>query len=152
MSAHKKSLYNTSDFILYCILVVSFLVEYLFPTNINLSIKIWVGAFLIIVGWICIYYAKKEFKTYQQKTKPGYEISEMITTGIFQYSRNPTYLGILFIVLGLGFLGDSLWVVISFIPAVYFLTKRLILPEEVYLQEIFKEQAEEYFKKVRRWL
>lgn len=152
MSAHTKSFYNTSDFILYSLLAVSFVIEYIFPTRIDISERVLIGLSFLILGWLCVFFAKHEFKKYKQKTHPGFEISEMIITGIFQYSRNPTYLGMLSILAGIGFIANSFWVVLSVFPAIYLLTTRLIIQEEVYVQDLFKEKAVEYFKKVRRWL
>ena len=152
MSAHTKSFYNTSDFILYILLVISFVVEYIFPTHIDISERVLIGIFFLILGWLCVFLAKYEFKKHKQKTRPGFEISEMITTGIFKYSRNPTYLGMLSILAGIGFIANSFWVVLSVFPAIYMLTTKLIIPEEMYMQHVFKEKAVEYFKKVRRWL
>lgn len=152
MSAHKKSFYNTSDFILYSLLIVSFVVEYIFPTHIDMPLRVLIGISFLLFGWSSIILAKGEFKKYKQKTHPGFEISEMITTGIFQYSRNPTYVGVVCVLTGIGFIANSFWVVLSVFPAIYLLTTKLIIQEEVYMRYVFKEKAVEYFKKVGRWL
>jgi protein-S-isoprenylcysteine O-methyltransferase Ste14 len=152
MSAHKKSFYNTSDFILYSLLAISFVIEYIFPTHMDIPLRVLIGISFLILGWLCVFFAKHEFKKYKQKTQPGHEISELITTGIFQYSRNPTYVGVVCVLIGIGFIANSFWVVLSVFPAIYVLTTRLIIQEEIYMQHVFKEKAVEYFKKVRRWL
>jgi len=82
--------------------------------------------------------------------KPA-KTSAMVTCGIYRYSRNPMYFGLLLILCGwaiylshpLAFLG---------LPAfVAYLNRFQIIPEERLLSEKFGAQYSAYRKSVRRW-
>jgi protein-S-isoprenylcysteine O-methyltransferase Ste14 len=78
--------------------------------------------------------------------------SELVIVGIYKYSRNPMYLGILLIITGIAvYFGalSSIFVVLSF---VVFINKYQIVPEEAALQEKFGESYTRYAQNVRRWL
>ena len=75
----------------------------------------------------------------------------LVTTGIYQYSRNPMYLGLLCVLLAWGvFLANSfsLMLAILFVPAMNFLQ---IIPEERAMVLNFREHYTVYKAKVRRW-
>ena len=79
------------------------------------------------------------------------DTTTLITTGIFFYTRNPMYLGLLLIVIStLMFFGAwfGLIVVCFFI---WYINTYQIQPEEEALQKLFGDQFTEYSKKVRRW-
>ncbi len=78
--------------------------------------------------------------------------SNVVTTGIYRYSRNPMYLGMLFILLAVAiYLGG----VTSFIllPVfVWIINVNQIIPEERILQDKFGQPYNDYLASVRRWL
>jgi len=76
----------------------------------------------------------------------------LVTTGIYQYTRNPMYLGMLCVLLAWGMLlanGFAMMLAILFIPAMNFLQ---IIPEERAMELNFREHYTTYKAKVRRWL
>lgn len=77
--------------------------------------------------------------------------SELVISGIYKYSRNPMYLGILLAITGIAvFFGalSGIFIVFSFVA---FINKYQIVPEEVALREKFGENYTDYTQKVRRW-
>jgi protein-S-isoprenylcysteine O-methyltransferase Ste14 len=74
------------------------------------------------------------------------------TSGIYSISRNPMYVGLLSLYMGIAFFKGNYWTFI-FIPLVIFIvSKFVIVNEEKYLSRTFGEDFEEYKKKVRRWI
>lgn len=76
----------------------------------------------------------------------------LVTDGVFAISRNPIYLGDLFLLLAASFWWDSipgLAVAAGFVPLA---TQRFILGEEEKLGEVFGDAAAEWFLRVRRWI
>jgi protein-S-isoprenylcysteine O-methyltransferase Ste14 len=78
--------------------------------------------------------------------------SQLVTSGIFQLSRNPMYLGMALILFGI-----ASWhgVLISFVFPLIFITVITwlqILPEERAMRAKFGATYETYCKNVRRWL
>tara|TARA_B000000609_G_scaffold21192_1_gene13103 strand:- start:55 stop:378 length:324 start_codon:yes stop_codon:yes gene_type:complete len=78
--------------------------------------------------------------------------SSLVVSGIFKYSRNPMYLGMLFVLLGLAFkfnvIGGLLFTGIFML----FITIFQIKPEEVAMEKLFGQEWKDYTKNVRRWL
>ena len=78
--------------------------------------------------------------------------SSLVVSGIFNYSRNPMYLGMSFVLLGLTFkfnvIGGLLFTGIFML----FITVFQIKPEEVAMEKLFDQEWKDYTKNVRRWL
>ena len=78
--------------------------------------------------------------------------SSLVVSGIFKYSRNPMYLGMSFVLLGLAFkfnvIGGLLFTGIFML----FITIFQIKPEEVAMEKLFDQEWKNYTKNVRRWL
>lgn len=74
------------------------------------------------------------------------------TTGIYKISRNPMYMGLLFMYSGVGILKGNWWTFIL-IPAIIIIMQSYVIRgEENYLQRAFGEEYTQYRKKVRRWI
>ena len=78
--------------------------------------------------------------------------SSLVVSGIFKHSRNPMYLGMSFVLLGLTFkfnvIGGLLFTGIFML----FITIFQIKPEEVAMEKLFGQEWKDYTKNVRRWL
>ena len=152
MSAHKNFL-HTSDFIVYSHILIAGIFEYIFPTDLYVSrtLSVSVGIVILLFAWVLIFITKQQFKKTAQKTSPGNETKSLIQDGIFAYTRNPIYVSMILISFSLGFILNSLWILVVTIPIFITLKNTLVLPEEKYLKETFKEEFDEYCKRVGRW-
>lgn len=76
----------------------------------------------------------------------------LVTDGIFRWSRNPMYGGMLLLLGGVALLLGSItpWIVPSILARV--LVVRFIRPEEAVLQARFPEGYEDYADRVSRWI
>ena len=95
-----------------------------------------------------------EFKRHQTTISPlnPHRSSRIVSNGIFGFSRNPMYLGMLLVLLGWADFLDNF---IAFAGALFFIlyiTKFQIQAEERILLENFKGEYQEYMDRVRRWL
>jgi len=78
--------------------------------------------------------------------------STLISSGIYRYSRNPMYLGVLLVLVGWAiYLGNLLSILCTFVFIAY-ITRFQIIPEERLLQEKFEVEFLSYKSRVRRWL
>ena len=78
--------------------------------------------------------------------------SRLVDSGIYRYSRNPMYLGVLLMLMGWGvYLGNMLSILFLALYIAY-ITRFQIIPEERLLQEKFPAEFRGYKQKVRRWL
>lgn len=83
---------------------------------------------------------------------PRKPTTEIVTSGVFQFSRNPIYFGMVLLCLGAGFLLDSLWFLALCVLLAVALQKGVIEPEETYLERKFGGKYLRYKANVRRWL
>mgnify|MGYP000418369904 FL=1 len=128
--------------------------KYSLNTNFNLNgINILALVFLII-AIIMIVLSINKFKKNRTTISPlrPNKTSSLITSGIYNYTRNPMYLGLLLMLISTALFIKNF---ISFliIPLfVIFINKNQILPEEQNLENIFGEEYRNYTKKVKRWI
>jgi len=112
----------------------------------------YTGILLICGGILLNLWADRLFKNKHTTVKPFEKSSCLIEEGPFAFSRNPMYLGMTMVLLGISI---TLGSVISFIITVvfpFFISFSFILPEERSLDETFGQDFVEYKKRVRRWL
>ncbi len=86
-----------------------------------------------------------------EPTKPE-SSSSLVQSGIYQYTRNPMYLGFAVFLFGLGLYLDnalSIFLVLAFMG---YMTIFQIKPEERALKKIFGNEFQQYMRNTRRWL
>ena len=105
---------------------------------------------LFFVGWNG--WALWLFGRHQTGLLPGQAATAIIEEGPFRVSRNPLYLGLLALYLGLALLAPTVWGLVLFPAAVLLILYGAIRPEERYLHERFGARYDDYARRVRRWL
>jgi protein-S-isoprenylcysteine O-methyltransferase Ste14 len=133
-------------------IVLQRVVSISFPREFLMPAFIPTGSFLIVVGVSLAILARREFARDGQPTDPGLSTSKIITTGVFSVSRNPLYLGGIFILAGISLAFNLPWVLIFLIPSIVTCHYTLIVPEESYLLAKFGEQYQAYATAVHRWI
>jgi protein-S-isoprenylcysteine O-methyltransferase Ste14 len=111
-----------------------------------------IGIIIIISGLIFAIPALRQFfktKNTVVLIKPA---NSLQTTGIYSMSRNPMYVGLLFIYLGMAFIFGNWWTLILLPLLIMTINFRIILPEEKYLLRAFGNSYTEYKTRVRRWI
>ena len=114
----------------------------------------YVSLIFLIFGFIILITAVKSFKKHQTTINPlnPDQASTLVNSGIFSFTRNPMYLGMLFILLSISFNFNILGgIIICFLFKIY-ITRFQIMPEEEAMEKIFGKDFVEYKKKVRRWI
>jgi len=76
----------------------------------------------------------------------------LVTSGVYQYSRNPMYLGLALIMLSWCVFLASWWSLLGVAGFVVYINRFQIEPEERAMQRLFGESYAEYRQRVRRWL
>lgn len=109
---------------------------------------------LVMVGVTLGVLGVLAFRAAQTTTNPlkPEQASALVTTGVYQLTRNPMYLGLLLWLLALAaYLWSWLLLAGPFIFVLY-MTRLQIQPEERILQNCFGERYSVYVAKVRRWI
>ena len=78
--------------------------------------------------------------------------SSLVVSGVFRFSRNPMYLGMMFILFGLTLMFNLIGGIIFTLIFMLFITTFQIKPEEKAMEKIFGEEFTKYKKDVRMWL
>lgn len=114
----------------------------------------WLSLCVAMAGIFMALLGVREFRsagTTVDPRAPG-QTANLVVGGVYRYSRNPMYVGLLLVLLGWGiFLRDVL--ALLFLPAfVIYMTRFQILPEERFMREKFGESYSKYLTTVRRWV
>ena len=111
-----------------------------------------IGIGPLLIGIVLNLIADQSFKKRNTTVKPFEESSELVTGGVFGVTRNPMYLGMTLILLGIALLlGSATPLVVVIVLAVLF-DRAFIAPEEKILEQTFGDQFREYRERVRKWI
>lgn len=111
-----------------------------------------IGVVLMLIGVGLNLVADRQFKQHHTTVKPFQPSSALVTEGVFSVSRNPMYLGMIGILIGLELWLASLTPLVIIPLFAWWLTIKFILPEEHGLAEQFGPGYSAYRTRVRRWL
>ena len=131
--------------------------NYLWPIDAGFTVpafmRFWVGG-LIIAGsfsglgtWSFIIMRRTG-----QSENPWKPTTEIIERGPFRITRNPMYLQMMLISIGIALVLVNLWILFLAPIGGWALQKFAILPEEAYLERKFGDAYLAYKQRVRRWI
>jgi protein-S-isoprenylcysteine O-methyltransferase Ste14 len=110
------------------------------------------GGVFIIIGLLLLVSANGRFTRAGTGVIPFRNVSALVTDGVYRYTRNPMYLGMVAVLLGCAItVGASTALIIPPLFAVI-IEMRFIRPEEGMLRGLFPEQYPPYCARVRRWI
>lgn len=116
------------------------------PWNWLLASTSWAVS-LLIVGTAARGLARHDTTIY-----PNGESSALVTAGLYRFTRNPMYLGMTLLVLGVALALGSLSALLAPIAYLLVIQHLFIIPEEQRLQGWFGDSYRQYCQQVRRWL
>jgi protein-S-isoprenylcysteine O-methyltransferase Ste14 len=111
-----------------------------------------IGGVLILIGLVLLVVANGLFTRAETGVIPFRNVSALVTDGVYRYTRNPMYLGMLAVLLGCALtVGATAALLVPPIFAVI-IEFRFIRPEEAMLRGVFPQDYPAYCERVRRWL
>ncbi|MBL4933722.1 methyltransferase family protein [Clostridium paridis] len=126
--------------------------------RINDLLKLWNNNLVSIVGLLVITAGIIFFCVAAITMKNSWRVgidkstkSELITEGIYKYSRNPAFVGFYLMFIGLFFVYLDIITLIVMILNIYIMN-RLVIEEEKHLEEMFGEEYIKYKDKTPRYL
>ena len=124
------------------------------PTYLNDWVRITCGGVIFLLGLGLCLLSVNGLRNADTTVNPFHpETTEkLVTTGLFHYTRNPIYLGMLGMLVG--------WAIYLAHPVmvcwlggfIVYMNRFQILPEERFLNEKFGHTYQQYQTEVRRWL
>jgi len=112
----------------------------------------WPGGFLILAGGGVLFWCIYSFARHGKGTlSPVDPARRLVVSGLYRYTRNPMYVGVMAVLLGEALLFGSL-ILLSYAGLVFLVFNVFIrLYEEPYLRKQFGEEYNRYCEQVRRW-
>ncbi len=105
------------------------------------------GAAFLVLGIV----AFRKARTTPNPMKPE-TASSLVTSGVYRYSRNPMYVGMVAILIAWGVFLSNLFALALAAGFGFYLNRFQIQPEEDAMDALFGEAFQNYKKQVRRWL
>ncbi len=133
-------------FILYPVFIVLF--EILTTGGLLVN---WSGAPFLVWGYLQ-YRLSGQYRTKHGGGGPGIENPpvKLVTTGIYQFTRNPMYSGHLVFMLGLAITFAS-WAALALLVFHFWWFNQRVMADETHMRELFSDAFSEYASRVRRW-
>lgn len=96
--------------------------------------------------------ALRLFRRTGQDPEPWKPTPEIITTGVYRYTRNPMYIGLALFQIALGVALANGWILVLAPVALGTVYLTAVQREEAYLERKFGAEYLDYKSSVRRWL
>ena len=122
------------------------------PVPVARAISAIGGICVLMAGLGVVASARILFTRTGQSPVPWKPTPALILKGPYRFTRNPMYLGVTLVEVGLGLAVNNLWISLFAVPALLAVHVIAVLPEERYLSERFGESYKVYLTQVRRYL
>ena len=110
------------------------------------------GAMLAGGGFFIIAIGTRRFAAAGTNVPPTLPTTALVVDGIYRRTRNPLYLGMTLVYLGLGVAAGSLWTIGLVVPLLWVINVGVVKREERYLERKFGDAYRVYKARVRRWI
>jgi protein-S-isoprenylcysteine O-methyltransferase Ste14 len=109
------------------------------------------GVILFGAGVLIASTAMRSFIAAGTTVLPDKPNAAFVKTGIYNYSRNPMYIGLILIYAGLAAALGSVWALILLPAFIGYIRYFAVAREEAYLMRRFGEPYRAYMRKIPRW-
>ena len=139
--------------LLYGAALVSVLVcRWLWPTPIfGQGAAVWPGLALVALGVGFAIWGRRTMQAGGTNIDPTLPTTAIVTSGPFRFSRNPLYLALTLLYLGLTLAFNTWWGVVVLVPLLIIMHRGVVLREERYLEKKFGQSYRQYRSTVRRY-
>ena len=134
--------------------IVGLALHLLWPVAIPLAAAIgWAaGPTIIGLGAVVIAWSFRQFAKRRTTLRPDRGANALIRTGPFRYSRNPLYVSVCLLHVGIALWVNSFWILSMVVVTIVVMSRAVIAPEEKYLEREFGGEYTDFEASVRRWL
>ena len=138
---------------LFTSLAIMVLLHFFVPVYAVLSYPVnAIGLIPLAVGIMLNLAADSALKKHGTTVRPFEDATTLVTTGVYRYSRNPMYLGMMLILVGVALLMGSMTPCVIVPGFAVVIARVFVKPEETLLAKQFGQNWETYRDSVRRWL
>ncbi|AMO25200.1 isoprenylcysteine carboxylmethyltransferase family protein [Ramlibacter solisilvae] len=134
-------------------IVLGLLLHFAWPVRLlTPALSVPLGVFAVLVAVALFVSAVRTFRSAGTPVPGNLPTTAIVRTGPYRWSRNPIYLAFSLLQLGIAVWVNSLWLLITLVPAVVLMSLVVIPREERYLEARFPSDYLAYKSSVRRWL
>jgi protein-S-isoprenylcysteine O-methyltransferase Ste14 len=134
-------------------LALGFGLEALLPGSSVPGAVQWIaGGLSVVAGLALLASFNTLFNRRGTAVEPWKPTTAIVTSGPYRFTRNPAYLGMALVYVGIALLADALWVLVPLPLVLALIDRGVIAREERYLERKFGEEYMAYRRRVRRWL
>jgi protein-S-isoprenylcysteine O-methyltransferase Ste14 len=134
-------------------LALGLLLHFIFPINfLPRSLSIVSGVVLLVGAALIAISAFRAMRRAQTAVNPSLPTTAIVSDGAFGFSRNPIYLSLTMLYVGIVLLFNALWALLLLLPLIAVVQNGVIKREEHYLEQKFGDEYLRYKASVRRWV
>jgi protein-S-isoprenylcysteine O-methyltransferase Ste14 len=134
-------------------LAIGFALEALLPgASLPAAVQWVLGAALVLAGAALLASFNTAFTRKGTAVEPWKPTTAIVTTGPYRLTRNPAYLGMALVYIGIALLAAALWVLVPLPLVLGVIDRAVITREERYLGRKFGREYLDYKASVRRWI
>jgi protein-S-isoprenylcysteine O-methyltransferase Ste14 len=116
------------------------------------AVALWPGLALLVLGVGIAAWGGRTMHAAGTNVNPALPTTAIVASGPFRFSRNPLYLALTLLYLGLTLAFNTWWGIVVLAPVLIIMHRGVVLREERYLEQKFGETYRQYRSKVRRYL
>ena len=116
------------------------------------SVQYIAGFAIMALSGVIVSSAVLQFRRVSTSFTDFAPATHLVTRGPYRFSRNPGYVALSLLYVGIGVAADNLWIVAGLVPILIVMHYGVILREEHYLERAFGEEYLRYRASVRRWV
>ena len=132
---------------------VGFLSRWLAPLSVSTStVPAMIGPAIVALAFAIFFWAVVTMLRGHASIPTNKPTDAIVAGGPFRFSRNPIYLSMILLQIGVGVWTKSLWFFVLAAISVALLTWGVIMREERYLEQKFGGKYLSYKSRVRRWI
>jgi protein-S-isoprenylcysteine O-methyltransferase Ste14 len=134
-------------------LAVGFGLEALLPGSSVPDALAWIlGGVLLLAGLALLFSFERSFMQKKTPANPWRPTTAIATDGPYRLTRNPAYVGMALVYVGIALLSQALWVLVPLPFVLAIIDRGVIAREERYLERKFGQEYLDYKGRVRRWV
>lgn len=132
---------------------IGFGLEALLPGGSLPGLVQWaLGGLALVSGLALLATFQLSFDREGTAVEPWKPTTAIVSSGPYRLTRNPAYLGMALVYVGIAFLADAPWVLVPLPLVLVAIHNGVILREERYLERKFGSEYLDYKQRVRRWV
>lgn len=152
MTADRPGVLAPPPLIFLAFLVAGWLLARYALPPVDVPYGVVIGAVLVVGALAFGFWARSEMVRARTNINPYKPATAVVSAGPFRFTRNPLYLSMTVIYVGVALMLHAVAAVILLPVVILVITFGVVRREETYLEGKFGVQYSEYRRRVRRWL